>query len=364
MPKPKEGETRKEFVSRCIPIVKKEDKSRDIKQVTAICYSIWKKENKENKKMTKENKFSVVSRQLGPEKTLVIYLENDEGFLEGWSFKPIKSAQTLKLKLGDSVKKISKAPIRMLEFDGTIPTGKPGASRNYPGIYKILDKGTYSLLSYDSGNYIYEFDGDKLNGKFAVNRLEDREVIESTKYQYVFDKTNKLSLEDELLNQLDKLLVSDKTKQVLSNDDCNIKILSELSDGLTPLRISGVALVEGKWNGFFYPRDELKKAAHKLTGLKFMKDHRKDTDAVVGRVTKSWYDNEILGIRFEAEIIDEEMAKKIVEGLVESVSVGVYIDKFEEDGEPVARNYIFNELSAVIDPACEKAAITDFKIPE
>ena len=31
----------------------------------------------------------------------------------------------------------------MIKFDGIIPRGEPGAARNYVGIYKILDKGTY-----------------------------------------------------------------------------------------------------------------------------------------------------------------------------------------------------------------------------
>ena len=45
MPAPKAGETQKEFVSRCIPIVIREGKDRD--QAVAICHSMWK--NKKSK---------------------------------------------------------------------------------------------------------------------------------------------------------------------------------------------------------------------------------------------------------------------------------------------------------------------------
>ena len=40
MPAPREGETQKEFVSRCIPIVIREGKKRD--QAVAICHSMWR----------------------------------------------------------------------------------------------------------------------------------------------------------------------------------------------------------------------------------------------------------------------------------------------------------------------------------
>jgi len=43
MPKPTEGESQKDFVSRCIPIVMDEGTAGDNKQAAAICYSIWKK---------------------------------------------------------------------------------------------------------------------------------------------------------------------------------------------------------------------------------------------------------------------------------------------------------------------------------
>jgi ATP-dependent Clp endopeptidase proteolytic subunit ClpP len=46
MPTPRKGETEKDFVSRCIPIVLDDGTADDSKQATAICYSIWRQSKK------------------------------------------------------------------------------------------------------------------------------------------------------------------------------------------------------------------------------------------------------------------------------------------------------------------------------
>lgn len=43
MPEPSKGESRKDFISRCIPIIINEGTTDDSKQAAAICYSIWRK---------------------------------------------------------------------------------------------------------------------------------------------------------------------------------------------------------------------------------------------------------------------------------------------------------------------------------
>jgi hypothetical protein len=52
MPKPKKGESKKDYVSRCIPTRQREGKDKDVKQSAAVCYSMY--DNK-NKKKTKES---------------------------------------------------------------------------------------------------------------------------------------------------------------------------------------------------------------------------------------------------------------------------------------------------------------------
>lgn len=42
MPKPKPGESQKDYVSRCIPIRQKEHPGEDVKQSAAVCYSMYR----------------------------------------------------------------------------------------------------------------------------------------------------------------------------------------------------------------------------------------------------------------------------------------------------------------------------------
>ena len=44
MPKPRTGESRSDFVSRCIPIVMDEGTAEDSDQAVAVCNSLWKQE--------------------------------------------------------------------------------------------------------------------------------------------------------------------------------------------------------------------------------------------------------------------------------------------------------------------------------
>lgn len=43
MPQPKEGETQKEFVARCIPVVLEDETADDQDQAVAVCHSMWEK---------------------------------------------------------------------------------------------------------------------------------------------------------------------------------------------------------------------------------------------------------------------------------------------------------------------------------
>lgn len=48
MPYPKEGESKSDYISRCIPYVMKEGTAKDNKQAAAICYSMWEKNKNES----------------------------------------------------------------------------------------------------------------------------------------------------------------------------------------------------------------------------------------------------------------------------------------------------------------------------
>lgn len=49
MPTPKKGETREQFVSRCVPMRHQEHPKEDNKQSVAICFSMWREHNKKSK---------------------------------------------------------------------------------------------------------------------------------------------------------------------------------------------------------------------------------------------------------------------------------------------------------------------------
>lgn len=239
----------------------------------------------ERKTSPSSKKFTATSKQLGKEKFLMIFMENEDEFCEGWVFEPKKIAEKMKLELGSKVKKLSKAPLEMLSFDGMIPIGKPGASRNFPGIYKILEQGTYEELPTKEKNVRkYKFSGKKLDGLFMVNRLEDKELIESSKYQYVFDRVTN-TLEDELLKQIEVLSKKVRVKEKLHYN--SLKITNRLKDSMVPLTITGTALREGEWNGLFYPKEELMMAASMLQGKRLMLDHSGSVRDIAGKVTRT-----------------------------------------------------------------------------
>jgi hypothetical protein len=56
MPKPRAGESKEDYISRCIPIVQDEGTAKDSKQAAAICYSMWGRKN-EGEKMSKVDKY-------------------------------------------------------------------------------------------------------------------------------------------------------------------------------------------------------------------------------------------------------------------------------------------------------------------
>jgi len=50
MPKPRKGERRDEFVSRAIPIIKKESPRQPHDQIVARAFSLWRQSKKQKKK--------------------------------------------------------------------------------------------------------------------------------------------------------------------------------------------------------------------------------------------------------------------------------------------------------------------------
>lgn len=60
-PKPRAGETKKDFISRCISYVHKEHPSWASKKVQAVCYSYWRDRHKNEEMFTSEAQFTTVT---------------------------------------------------------------------------------------------------------------------------------------------------------------------------------------------------------------------------------------------------------------------------------------------------------------
>jgi len=130
---------------------------------------------------------------------------------------------------------------------------------------------------------------------------------------------------------------------------------SELADG-PPYTVHGIALGSGdvtrgasgvkkKW-----PEEELKKAAESLEGKNLVEDHNNDSSGVIGKVTKAGF-KEGVGVLYEAELFNDDLAEKISNGLLE-VSVRGYhkdVDEMEEteDGAKIVEDIQFDNLSVV-----------------
>jgi hypothetical protein len=140
----------------------------------------------------------------------------------------------------------------------------------------------------------------------------------------------------------------------------NVKIQHLLKEG-AGLKITGIAISEGTWNGIYYPAEEIEKACPSLEGKPLRIDHSSSSRDIVGKVLKAVYNQAKKCIEFEAIVTDEEIAQKLLDNLIDSVSVGVLIDNEEENGQQVARNLEFKELSLVDEPACKDAKIQPVK---
>jgi len=106
-------------------------------------------------------------------------------------------------------------------------------------------------------------------------------------------------------------------------------------EGEGPLLIRGVALNAGMIPSkrLFIPQDELEGLAESLrvggdgNGAYLLPDHKKETEKLLGRVTKANVSLDGRRVDFEGEIHDEAMAKKIEAGLVTCISAGLVVDK-------------------------------------
>ncbi len=105
--------------------------------------------------------------------------------------------------------------------------------------------------------------------------------------------------------------------------------------------------------------EELAKSYKTFEGKPFIKDHYMSVDSVIGQVISSEFKDGKVFVK--ARIIkkgNEKLVSLIKEGIVKKLSAGFERDLEKlSDGEYLAKNIVFHELSLVIDPAIEDASI-------
>ena len=134
-------------------------------------------------------------------------------------------------------------------------------------------------------------------------------------------------------------------------------VLSDDEEEEPPFTVHGVALgaedVTIGQSGVkkLWPEAELRAAANTLTGKSLVEDHDNGSRGVVGEVTEAGF-KEGVGVIYEAELFDEELAEKIDNGLLEVSIRGHHIDveEMEEDpdtGAKIVEGIRFDNLSIV-----------------
>ena len=92
-----------------------------------------------------------------------------EGVLKSWAVpKGVPEAKAVK-RLAIQVEDHE---IDYIDFEGTIEEGQYGA-----GIVKIWDNGTYVLESETPKRVVFELNGKRLQGKYSLVRLKDKQWL-------------------------------------------------------------------------------------------------------------------------------------------------------------------------------------------
>lgn len=124
---------------------------------------------------------------------------------------------------------------------------------------------------------------------------------------------------------------------------------------LEPFAIRGVAIVEGTWNGMYYPTELLKKLGSEKISTPLKIEHGQTEEfkgRVIGEINEWKYDDIIKGIVFNAEIWDDEIVSLIKEKALPAVSIYGMADVEYKDGKRVVTNLDLEELSLTQSPAC------------
>lgn len=113
MPTPEKGETEKEFIGRCIPILIDEGKEKD--QAVAICYSIWKNKDKKSEEKSTIDKIDNYLNEASRSENFPELDEIAEKFAKEVLNKINKEVKNVKSKMPYKSQYVLEEIIRILE---------------------------------------------------------------------------------------------------------------------------------------------------------------------------------------------------------------------------------------------------------
>ena len=307
IPSPKKNEPQNKFISRCMgdKIMRKE--YPDQKQRSGVCYTQWRR--KGTKGVRGGDRGGTRNRPLRQAK---LYSTKDKYVIEmEGEHYPIKVAP---LKGFDDVtvcyslsKDKTDMKVTMLYFDKT-----------------TWDRERIKLFLKRYGKQVLNYKGDVME--------IIREIPQVKEYMNKQENRHLVKLESKIIQQLGQSFSM-------------------------PFKFDFVAIKEGKFNGVFYPADELRKSYDSLGGTDLTIDHGKSVKDVVGKVESVRWNEAKKQVEGSAIVYDEDIAKKIHQGLIRGVSVEVFVDYTKTKNGLTAKNPEFVALSVVRVPACSDAQI-------
>ena len=181
-----------------------------------------------------------------------------------------------------------------------------------------------------------------------------------------------------LKNDFLRIKASHNSMIQFSRVNSHIYSFSKFSDfdsvGITlPLMVSGRLITAGVYNEPKYgeietPADELKRTYKKWEGIKIYKSHAAwlgiasgkldvSVDSVVGKILNTSWNEDEKAVDYVAAIYDLDIAMKIANDLIDSVSAGFTFNALWEGKVPSKKDIEPRELSLVFNPKDKKASI-------
>lgn len=168
---------------------------------------------------------------------------------------------------------------------------------------------------------------EKATAKRKIMAAAKRYGIKAESFQKLgIDEKTTNKLLQQLLNTIKDTYLTKELEQF----SVSFKINEELSSADGDLHISGVAISEGTYHGKYYPNETLSEIARQLVGKPLRMAHRKGPKDIVGKITTTNYDSKTKQVKFGARVFDAFAKKLIEEELYQDVSIGVWVNKFND----------------------------------